>query len=395
MLGLTGTGAFVLNTKESLRKTATKSSLTTDDEATQSDRFRRLIEKNKYLVSVETEESKTKVTKGKAAKKIISYTANRDTLFIPHPEKPKRPVDIRHNLIEEEKKKPMADIGMQCDKINYVDKEKPFIPQKIGKDVGVQIEDGDLFDFDRDVESILQVLCGKILEQTELELMEEAELKNIRETKENLIKKFKAQKEEIRGLELEEIENKKAKDNLVKIKRLEKLNKVDTQQKLVSRVFAKSFLKDFIPNTKEDLKIRGFFKNYSQASIIDHFHFFVLEQSEVQIESKSQVEKSLSQLFTQLEERQKSHHNKTVSTHREHVSKMKAETQKRREIEAEKKRIEEEERQERRRLRQIRKLREAIKKNIFENPQMKSDYLNEEIVEIDNYGVKGPFSNFF
>jgi hypothetical protein len=392
MLGLTGTGAFVLNTKESLRKTATKSSLAIDDEATQSDRFRRLLEKNKYLVSIETEESK--VTKGKAKKNIVSYTANRDSLFIPHPEKPKRPVDIRQNLVEDEKKKPMADIGMQCDKINYMDREKPFIPQKIGKDIGVQIEDGDLFDFDRDVESILHVLCGKILEQTELELMEEAELKNIRETKENLIKKFKAQKEEIRALEEEEIEKKKAKDNKVKIKRLEKLNKIDTQQKLVSRVFAKSFLKNFFTNTIQDLNIRGFFKNYSQATIIDHMHFYLLQQSELQIESKSQVEKSLSELFSLHEETQKAHHYKTVSAHRELVSKRKAEAQKRREAEAERIRIEEEERQERRRLRHIRKLREAIKKNIFETPLIKSDYLNEEIVEIDNYGGNGPFSKF-
>jgi hypothetical protein len=40
-----------------------------------------------------------------------------------------------------------------------------FIPMKIGVDVETQIAAGDLFDFNFEVEPILEVLVGKTLEQ--------------------------------------------------------------------------------------------------------------------------------------------------------------------------------------------------------------------------------------
>jgi hypothetical protein len=38
------------------------------------------------------------------------------------------------------------------------------MPVKIGIDAECQIEEGDLFDFDDEVEPILSVLCGKSIE---------------------------------------------------------------------------------------------------------------------------------------------------------------------------------------------------------------------------------------
>merc|ERR1719386_519479 len=47
-----------------------------------------------------------------------------------------------------------------------------FMPAKIGYDLGTQVEDGDLFDFDREVEPLLEVLVGKTLEQSMMEVLE-------------------------------------------------------------------------------------------------------------------------------------------------------------------------------------------------------------------------------
>jgi hypothetical protein len=46
--------------------------------------------------------------------------------------------------------------------------------------VRCQIEDNDLFDFDGEVEPILTVLCGKTLEHSRMEVLEEEELKEMR-----------------------------------------------------------------------------------------------------------------------------------------------------------------------------------------------------------------------
>jgi hypothetical protein len=48
-----------------------------------------------------------------------------------------------------------------------------FIRSKIGTDITTQIEDGDLFDFDIEVEPLLELLVGKTIHVSMLELMQE------------------------------------------------------------------------------------------------------------------------------------------------------------------------------------------------------------------------------
>ena len=51
-----------------------------------------------------------------------------------------------------------------------------FIRAKIGIDITTQIEEGDLFDFDLEVEPILELLVGKTLHVSMLELMQEVKI---------------------------------------------------------------------------------------------------------------------------------------------------------------------------------------------------------------------------
>lgn len=48
-----------------------------------------------------------------------------------------------------------------------------FVRAKIGIDITTQIEDGELFDFDLEVEPLLELLVGKTLHVSMLELMQE------------------------------------------------------------------------------------------------------------------------------------------------------------------------------------------------------------------------------
>lgn len=374
-----------------------KMSLRDEGEDDEYSRMKRLITKNKHLVSVEVDEEELKQKEKNVKKKkgIVSYIANRDTLFIPHPERPKRPVDIKSNLVEEEKKKPVADIGMQSDEILHENKEKPYIPQKIGKDVGVQIEDGDLFNFDRDVQPLLTVLCGKILEQSELELCQEAEMRNLRDTKNTYLRKLKIYKDEVRKLEEEEIARKKENDNIKKLKKVELLSKIDTQQRLTARVFAKGYLKGFYSNTIEDLKNRRAFLDYTPTIIKDKVNEYSIKEAENVLQNDKGLESSLSQVKEELNVGKVNIHSETIKKHKEMIQKKKEEAEKRRIEEEERKRVEEEQRQERRRLRAIRKLRMSIIKQIFEVGVTKGHYYVEEISEIDNYDQDAPFSKYY
>ena len=67
----------------------------------------------------------------------------------------------------------------------------PYVPKKSGIDKITQIEDYDLFDYDREVQPILNVLLTKTIEQSILEVEEEAEINEIRKYK----NEFKTRKE--------------------------------------------------------------------------------------------------------------------------------------------------------------------------------------------------------
>ena len=54
------------------------------------------------------------------------------------------------------------------------------MPKKSGIDKITQIEDNDLFDYDNEVQPILNVLLNKSIEQAVLEVEEEHELNEIR-----------------------------------------------------------------------------------------------------------------------------------------------------------------------------------------------------------------------
>ena len=71
----------------------------------------------------------------------------------------------------------------------------PYIPKKTGIDTETQIYDYDLFDFDREVIPILNVVTTKTLEQALLECEEEEEVKNIQTYKEEYMRR-KAQERE-------------------------------------------------------------------------------------------------------------------------------------------------------------------------------------------------------
>ena len=60
---------------------------------------------------------------------------------------------------------------------------KPVLiwPKKTGIDVECQIEDGDLFNFDEEVQPLVHIIVGKTLEESRREILEEEELKYMKE----------------------------------------------------------------------------------------------------------------------------------------------------------------------------------------------------------------------
>merc|ERR1740130_1990050 len=101
------------------------------------------------------------------------------------------PVDLASYLVEKVKEVKHVDVQTQTDTFEPRPPTPPYIARKTGIDVATQIEESDIaqgfvFDFDLEVEPILQIIMGKTIEQAQMEVEEEEELKSIQSRREEL-----------------------------------------------------------------------------------------------------------------------------------------------------------------------------------------------------------------
>ncbi|XP_055845528.1 radial spoke head protein 3 homolog B isoform X1 [Episyrphus balteatus] len=117
----------------------------------------------------------------------------------------------RHERIQTEKyleelyaRPPEYDANTQTDLFLERPLTPPFIAEKVGVDAGTEIIDGDLFDFDREVQPILETLVGHCVEQSILEVTHEEEVAELRKKQEEFLANREADLAELRRLEAEE-----------------------------------------------------------------------------------------------------------------------------------------------------------------------------------------------
>ena len=361
--------------------------------------FRERVEQSPFLVSFENQNNLKNNIKQKK-KEINSYVSNKDKLFIPRPERVHQGIDIYKNLIEEEKKIITADLGIQSDEIDYENTEQEFIPQKLGKDQGTQIMDGDLFNFDKDVNPLLTVIVGKTLEQSLLEIEQEDEIANLREAKIMYLHKKKDDDKRVKNLEDREIQKKYNNDAKKGQRKIIREVRKKTQKELLSRVISKTYLRDLYKNSTKDLIYRGHFRNYLGTKIKNKTNNILMSGSEklnnMFINMNTFLKNSLNnklQNFINV-------HENSVKERHIFLQKI-AEQEERKRKEEEQRKIQEElDRKERRRKRKIERIKKEIKESIIDNAVQKSDAYNEEIVEIGNNGNNeepyiGVYGGFF
>eukprot|EP00240_Pyramimonas_obovata_P004660 CAMPEP_0118939370 /NCGR_PEP_ID=MMETSP1169-20130426/28682_1 /TAXON_ID=36882 /ORGANISM="Pyramimonas obovata, Strain CCMP722" /LENGTH=401 /DNA_ID=CAMNT_0006883621 /DNA_START=172 /DNA_END=1373 /DNA_ORIENTATION=+ len=166
---------------------------------------------------------------------------------------------------------PERDVNTQTDPFMDRPPTPLFIPIKIGVDAETQIEAGDLFDFDFEVEPILEVLVGKTLEQGLMEVMEEEELAAMRAHQEHF--------EQIRNAELvatqrmEAAEKRKIEEKEHRLAqerdRLEREKQV--REKVAAQTFARGYLTGLVGNVFDKLYDQGYFYDPVEKEIEEDF----------------------------------------------------------------------------------------------------------------------------
>lgn len=99
---------------------------------------------------------------------------------------------------------PEMDACCQTDLFLHRPPSPPYVPQKQGQDVATEILDGELFDFDTEVQPIVEVLVGRTIEQALIEVLHEEEIAEMKRQQQQIMAIREAELAELRRLELED-----------------------------------------------------------------------------------------------------------------------------------------------------------------------------------------------
>ena len=142
-----------------------------------------------------------------------------------------------------------------------------FVPTRIGQDMVTQIMPGDLFDFDLEVEPILEVLVGKTLHVAMLELMQEEELEAIHRQQEEFELVRKIELAEVQRLEAEARRKAQEKERRVNQERKRVEEKRKLEEKIAAKYFAQQYLGSLHTNVFDMLQDQGYFYDPLQKEI--------------------------------------------------------------------------------------------------------------------------------
>jgi hypothetical protein len=175
-----------------------------------------------------------------------------------------------------------------------------YVPLPPGIEVATQIEDGELFDFELEVEPILQVIVGRSLVQATYELIAEDELQTYLAHK----KKYEREREfELVNLQRTEAayqrreDEKKRRLNQVNSK---KLRDIETQKKLMSKTFAKFSLSHLKERSINSLFERGFLKDPHELRFHKLFYDNYLDSTDKIAEENNKINHILNETVPKL-----------------------------------------------------------------------------------------------
>ena len=191
----------------------------------------------------------------------------------PEPVEGRRHMDIQTEQYLEElvDTVPESDVTTQTDAFMDRPPTPLFVPMKIGIDVQTQIEDGDLFDFDFEVEPILEVLVGKTLEQGLMEVMEEEELAAMRAHQEYFEQLRNAELVALQRMEAAEIRKMEEKMRRIAQEKERVEREKAMREKVAAQTFARGYLNGLMGNVFDRLYDSGFFYDPVQREVEQEF----------------------------------------------------------------------------------------------------------------------------
>ncbi|KAM6954087.1 radial spoke head protein 3 homolog [Aplochiton taeniatus] len=208
-------------------------------------------------------------------------------------------IDVQTELYLEELSDCIESTNVECQTDAFLDKPVTplFIPAKSGKDVATQIEDGELFDFDMEVRPVLEVLVGKTVEQSLLEVMEEEELASLRAQQRAFEELRNAELVEVQRLEEQERRHREEKERRIAQQREVLEKEKEIADKIAARAFAQHYLADLLPSVYTTLRDHGYFYDPVERDIENVFLPWLMVQVNESLEKRHEARSILDKLI--------------------------------------------------------------------------------------------------
>eukprot|EP00292_Cryptomonas_paramecium_P012587 CAMPEP_0113691576 /NCGR_PEP_ID=MMETSP0038_2-20120614/18531_1 /TAXON_ID=2898 /ORGANISM="Cryptomonas paramecium" /LENGTH=364 /DNA_ID=CAMNT_0000613243 /DNA_START=156 /DNA_END=1246 /DNA_ORIENTATION=+ /assembly_acc=CAM_ASM_000170 len=213
----------------------------------------------------------------------------------PDPVAGRKHMDVQtENFLEEISDRPVeVEVDTQTDAFMDRPPSPLFIPMKTGVDQETQIYEGDLFDFDFEVEPILQVMVGKTLEQSLMEVLEEEELANMRAHQDEFDQIRAAELAEAQRMEEAERRRFEEKERRLAQERERVANERSVARKVAAQGFAHRYVGDVVANVFGSLEQTGFFYDPLVKEIEDVFMPWLLGGVSSNIQAMHDAERTV------------------------------------------------------------------------------------------------------
>lgn len=227
---------------------------------------KRVYRGSAYITREETPESMNRLIPEKKGKRPPrqghqQYAPQHQRPATPPPVDGRTRMDIQtDNYLEElTDRNPEVEVETQTDALLDLHPPVTFVPSSSGVDAWTQIEAGELFDFDLEVEPILEVIVGKTLEIGMLEVLEEQELQEIRHRQELFEQARNAELAEVQRLEAEAKRKYAEKQRRLDEEKKRLQVQGELEEKVAARAYAKHYLADLHTNVFDSLVESGHF----------------------------------------------------------------------------------------------------------------------------------------
>ncbi|CAN9504698.1 unnamed protein product [Ophioblennius macclurei] len=189
--------------------------------------------------------------------------------------------------------------NVECQTDAFLDKPASplFIPAKSGKDVATQIEEGELFDFDTEVQPLLEVLVGKTMEQSLLEVMEEEELARLRAQQRAFQELRNSRLAEVQRLQEQERRHRQEKERRIAQQKEVVRKEKETAEKIAARAYTQQYLAGLQSTVFSSLRAHGYFFDPVERDIETNFFPWLMSEVNDTLKKRSTARHTLDMII--------------------------------------------------------------------------------------------------